>query len=424
MEAGADRYKIFVEICHRSPKFHEEFEEFHPVDWQYSDWVWMDKTTEGCLVRSTGGSKTFDTIIWLILRVLMYPKEHWAWVAAASGQLTQARQYFLMNPFVKKISGASGKEQINLLNGRHIYLRSATKGITGLRLDGIILDEEEMLQPNQVEIVYPQLHGRLSKSKTGKFFHLGTMQYMTLFMQNLNQYPTRVRPWNVCPWLVEAGKIQTYIDDGVMPNFEINMLYRCIADVPGGAFFTNLKSIDPYQYNQSNVIYGMDFGNLDHAVGVIVDRPNNKCTIVEEYKCDLEKDQTGFDFLRGSHVEGEGGGYNDSPRYSAKSQLMVKRIHATRVPMTHKFKQDRKLMARGFVVIEVIEKNCPETWLDMQGCQFGKDYLWLKDKTHGCHWVDAFMHSIKANSGRTWTGSPSRKNSIRQEQRRRERYRS
>jgi len=264
----------------------------------------------------------------------------------------------------------------------------------------------------------------------GKFFHLGTMEFQTLFMENLKNYPTRIRPWDTCPWLVEAGKIQRYIDEGILPNWEINMLYRCIPDVPGGAFFNNIKVIDPIDYNQSNVQYGQDFGNTDHAVGLFITELGwlnghkiRKCTIVEEYETDLEKDNTGFDFLRGSPVESEGGGYNDSPRYSAKSELMVKRINATRVPMTHKFKQDRKLMARGFQVIEIVGKNCPQTLVDMQGCQFGKDGLWLKDKTHGCHWVDCFFHAIEARRGGTYVETPSRSNALRQQQKRRERYR-
>lgn len=388
---GRERYEVYVELLHRASKFHEEYGEYEPVDWQYDDWIFLDETTEGCLVRSTGGSKTFDSILWLILRVLMHPKEKWAWVASASGQLTQAQLYFGDNPFVLKKMGASGKEKIILLNGSFIYLRSATVGITGLRLDGIMLDEEEMLQFNQVEMVYPQLHGRLTKSKVGKFFHLGTMQYATLFMDNLKQYSTRVRPWDTCPWLVKAGKIQKYIDEGIMPKFEINMLYRCIPSVPGGAFFENLKIVPDRPYDSNLVDYGMDFGATDHCVGKIVD--GDVCTIVEEYEKDIEGNNKVYDFLDGANVEAEGGGYNDDPRYSAKALMMTRRIGAIRVAATNKWKRDRKMRARGYKVIEIFE-SLFNIIKDMEGCRFGPDGLWLKNRETPCHGVDAFMHSL------------------------------
>ena len=260
-----------------------------------------------------------------------------------------------------------------------------------MRLDWLFLDEEEMLEPAQVEIVYPQLHGRLSKSKIGKFFHLGTMQYATLFMENIKKYPSSINSWELCPWLVDAGQIQGYIDKGIMPKFEIDMLYRCIASVPGGAFFENLKIIKPYKYDKNLVGYGMDHGSIDHCTGVIID--GKKCTVVEEYEKDIERDNTAYDFLDGADIETEGGGYNDDVRYSAKATMMSRRIGARKTLSTQKWKQNRKMYARGFDVIEIFE-TCEKTIKDLQGCRFGPDTLWLKNRETPCHKVDSFMRAI------------------------------
>jgi len=390
---GRKRYEFYVKLLHKSKRFHINYTDYIPVDFQYDDWLFMDETPELCLVRSCGGSKTFDTSLWVVLRVMLNPDEKWAWCAAASGQLLQARIFFSDNPFVKSISGGRGEEFINLVNGSRILFRGTTKSITGIRLDGIILDEEEMLEPNQVEVVYPQLHGRMTHSKVGKFFHLGTMEEGTQFMENIENYPSRIHDWLQCPWLVKAGQIQKHIDDGIMPKFEIDMLYRCIPSVAGGKFFANIKVIPPFEYDPIEVDYGVDFGGTDHVVGTIV--RGKRCIIVEEYEVDLERDHSALDFLDGAYVGAEGGGYNDAVKYSAKARLLTDRISATRIIPTNKYKTKRKMRARGFEVIEVVKVNCEKTLKDMKSCKFGPDGLWLKNKKTPCHWVDGYMLSLK-----------------------------
>lgn len=401
---GRERYEVYFEIMHRSRRFHENHNVYYPIDMQYKGWLWMDKTVEGCIVGAVGSSKTLDTVQWLILRVLMNPYEKWVWMAAEGGQLTQAMIYFTNNPFVKGIEGTTGKKVIMLKTGAFIYIRNATTGIAGLRLDGIILDEEEMLEPNQVEFVYPQLHARLANSSIGKFFHLGTMLNGTLFMRNIEKYPVIMRPWDDCPWLVKAGKIQRYIDEKIIPEWELNMLYRCIPTVPGGLFFHNLRVLDitkgrdnPLcQYDPDNLDWGFDFGGKDSGVGVFIE--GTVCTIAEEREVDIESNHAILDDLKGNNITAEGGMYNDDVRYSAKCQILVKRLGAKRILPTRKWKKLRKLQARGFTEIRIIKQNCKRTLLDMQSCMFDVNGLWLKDKKHPCHWVDGFMLAINCKN--------------------------
>lgn len=385
---GLEKYQYYTEVLRRW----DHYKHYNLVKFQYDDWLFMDEVDEAVFVRACGGSKTFDGVNWLVLRCSL-SMEKWAWLASASGQLQQARIYFREHPFVKSIKGTVGTEVINLYNGNIILLRGATASITGLRLDGIMLDEEEMLQPRQVEIVYPQLHGRLTFSSIGKFFHLGTMQAdAALFMGNIDKYPKKIHPWDECPWLVKAGHIQRLIDEGHTPEHTIDMLYRCIPTIPGGVFFHRLKEIEPYDYDPELVQYGIDFGGTDHVVGVIID--GDVCTVVEEREVDIEAYNDCLDDLAGHDVQAEGGMYNDDRRYSAKCQMMVRRINAKRQLPLVKWKKDTKMYARHFREIRVIKKNCPNTYIDMKSTTFGLDDLWLKDKRHPCHWVDAFMMAL------------------------------
>lgn len=354
----------------------------------------MDEQNEACFVRACGGSKTFDAVNWIVLRATLYPHEKWAWLAAASGQLDQARFYFQDHPFVENIKGSVGKEIIHLYSGARIIFRGTTASITGLRLDGIILDEEEMLQPRQVQLVYPQLHGRMTFSSVGKFFHLGTMQYdAPLFMENIENYPKKVHPWTESPWLVKAGHIQRLIDGGKTPEWEIDMLYRCIPTAPNGMLFPSVEDAAVI-YSPSEVQYGIDFGTQDMCVGIVI--RGKTCYVVEEYAFQVETNNGAYDFIKGRLCEVESNGYNDSDRFGKKASMMVQRIKATRQPCTNKWKQERQFIARQFDKIVVDRKKCPETWKDVKGAMFGPDGLYLKHETKApCHYLDSFLHAVK-----------------------------
>jgi len=254
------------------------------------------------------------------------------------------------------------------------------------------LDEEEMLEPRQIQLVYPQLHGRLTFSSVGKFFHLGTMQYdAPLFMENVANYPTKIHDWTQCPWLIKAGHIQRLIDDGKTPEWTIDMLYRCIPSAPNGLLFATVEE-GTIQYKDEEVQYGMDFGKEDNCVGVVI--RGKICYVVEEYAFQLELYPSAYDFINGRPCEAEGGGYNDSEKYGEKSLLMMQRIHASKHAVTEKWKSERQIIARQFDLIIIDKKMCPNTYTDVKGASFGPDGVYLKNTLHPCHYLDAYFHSI------------------------------
>jgi len=319
------------------------------------------------------------------------------------GQLEQARVYFRENPAVREITNARSSSTyiVKLWTGDEIRCGIISTSNLGLRVDGILYDEFEDLQIKQQIEIYPQMAGMMTASTIHKEVYLGTRWIATLFDEYVDQYPTMIRPWDDIPWLVESGMIQKKIDEGVTPEWEIDMLYRCIATAPSGLLFPQIYSLgEDFTYKQEEVRYGLDFGSKDMCVGVIID--GDDLLVVEEYAFELEQNHEVFDFLKGNSVEAESGGYNDSDKYAAKSILLGQRIGCKRQPVTNKWKSKRQMEARDFNIY-CSRRRTPNTYSDIKGAQFDPSTgLYLKDNAHPCHWLDAFFHSIHKPTYEVW----------------------
>ena len=348
------------------------------------DWEFAWDNNNCCILRSRGGSKTFDFINWVIFRAVRC-NERWMWITPKSGQLRQAKVYFMENPLVKSIRNLNNMSYIvTLWNGSNIICGIISTSNLGMRVDGIIYDEFEDLQIKQEEEVYPQMSGMLTTSTTHKQIYLGTRWINTLFDEYCNKYPTKTRPWDKIKWLVDSGMIKAEIDEGVTPDWQIDLLYRCIPTLPGGLLFPNIH-ISPIPSSYTPNRYGLDFGSKDMCVGVYI--KDKECYILEEYEVELERFNDALDFIKGS-VEVEAGGYN-----TAKADMMIKRVRAHGVPVTREWKSERQMKGRG-MNIYVDPERTPNVYKDLKGATFGPDGLYLKNTTHPCHWLDAFLHTL------------------------------
>jgi len=369
---------------------------FNRYDFQFDDWAKASLTQKAVFVRSRGGSKTNDFVDWLIFHVLR-THEQWGWLSAKSGQLSQALTYVRQNPFVQYVKNMSGKYDVTLWTGKTIRFGIISTSNLGLRLDGIVYDEFEDLQPKQQTDVYPQMAGMMTHSPVHKEIYLGTLWIATLFNEYAELYPCVVRPWDTIPWLVAAGMIQDEIDAGITPGWTIDLQYRCIPSSPTGLVFPRLIVEDLGEIHHSqDMLFGIDFGATDHCVGLQFD--GGDVYVLEEYEVVLEDFNGALDVLKGYTVEAESGGYNDSDRYAAKCTLMKQRLGARGVPVTNKWKGERVMRARGFKV-HVDKVLTPGVYKDLKACVYGPDGLYLKDAVHPNHFLDAFLHAIGAQPG-------------------------
>ena len=365
-------------------------------DIQIDDWEMASNEIECCFLRSRGGSKTKDFTDWIIFRVLR-TGERWAWLSSKSGQLDQAMIYVRENPFVQRVQRlANGKYNVILWNACIIRFGIISTSNLGLRVDGIVYDEEQENKGIQRTETYPQMAGMLTASVIHKQVHLGTRWINTLLDEHIETYPTSIRDWEQCPWLVKAGFIAKEISDGFTPDWEIDLLYRCIATAPGGMFFPSIILEDLSDHKITNeMLYGIDYGATDHIVGVEI--AGVDCYLLEEYEVDIETHPSCVDFMKGQKVESEGGGYNVDARYSAKGLLVQQRVASSLVAVTQKWKDQRKMYGRR-LRIHMDKNRTPGTTKDVKGATFGPDGYYLKNTANPCHWLDAFLHAIMANT--------------------------
>lgn len=368
---------------------------------QIDDWEWTWKKDHACHCRSRGGSKTFDFVNYTIFRVIR-TKERWAWIAAKGGQLTQASIYFEQNPLVSgkvvKTVANSRKEYMKLVDNSMILIGIVSTSNLGLRLDGIVLDEEEDMENKQSEEVYPQMEGMMTTSQTGQFLHLGTLWINTRFNENVEVYPTKLRPWDQISWLMNSPKMLKIMNNKNIPEWEKDLLYRCIATSPHGVLFPNLILIESPNDMPKPERYGFDFGGEDVSVGI--NRPSRlEIWICEEQAYDLERFPNAANHLLGKPVEAESGGYNSNDKYGNKCAILAQNVQAMPVPCTNQWKANRQKEARE-ATIYICRELTPRTFKDLKNSVFGPDGLYKKNTTtHQCHWLDAFLHAIGAGRG-------------------------
>ena len=378
---------------------------FEREDFQYDDWKIASEKRKAVFVRSRGGSKTNDFVDWLIFYVLR-TNQQWAWLSCKSGQLSQAMTYVRQNKFVKQVRNMSGKYDVTLWSGKVIRFGIISTSNLGLRVDGIVYDEFEDLQAKQQADVYPQMAGMMTHSPIHKEIYLGTLWIATLFNEYSETLYCVVRPWDTIPWLVKSGMIQDEINEGVTPEWTIDLQYRCIPSSPTGLLFPNLIVEDlSDMVVTDDVQYGLDFGATDHCVGLLI--KGNDVYVIAEYEVILEQHNNALDFLKGRIVEAESGGYNDSDRYAAKCKLMKQHVGAIGMPVTNKWKSERLMLSRRYT-IHVDKNRTPGIYRDLKSGVYGPDGLYLKDVVHPNHWLDAFFHAVGTGPSKVYGTTETR----------------
>lgn len=356
------------------------------IPWQIDDWQMANRLTKCCFCRSRGGSKTNDFVDWLIWRVIVY-KERAAWLTAKSGQLDMALYYCRINPcvsYIKTYPGGNTKFDVVLHTGLAIRFGIISTSNLGLRLDILVIDEEEDMSAKQSTDIYPQMDGMLSTSPIHKTIHLGTLWINTVFNENAKAFPTQLRPWRECPWLVKAGAIQDVIDAKVVPQWTIDLLYECKETKPGGLVFPNIILYHTPTPLCENITQGVDFNAVPHHSLVRLGKFNKCNWILKEeafiYKRDDEELQAR---CLEYPTEIETGGWNDTyaPRLTGVDGS----------PFTTSIKADRiGLLLK--IPLMVNPQIVPKTYKDIKSC------VWSENgtiDTSKLHFLAALMHSEK-----------------------------
>lgn len=327
---------------------------------------------------------------WIILHCLRNRNERWAWLASHSGQLTQAKVYFLSNKFVKGTKFINKQEFMELWNGNLLYIGIITKSVLGMRFKGIIFDEEEAMDEKQSQMIYPMIRGRLSGSSLHDYhlIHIGTRELRTVFNENTKRFPTSIVSWTDCPWLANSRFVRDEIKK--MAEWEVNLYYNCLEDTPHGLVFAkNLQFVSKdeiVQYLPSHA--GIDI-NANEAV-VKIHRNGKLIVIGQEYTTDFIHNLSSLDELKGLSSEVEDGGYNEK-----EAELIAMRIGARKQKWDNEMKSIRQAKARECTIL-LCKELTPNIAKDLENTPYDPSTgLYYKHPTKNpCHWLDAFLHAL------------------------------
>ena len=361
------------------------------VQWQVADWRFLDDNDEMCILRSRKASKTFDIMDWLILRVMM-TGEKWAWLSCQMGQLTEAYFAALKHPWVVGTKWVLKKQYMELIDGSSFVFGNLSLSNLGLGLDGMIVDEEQSMENKQTTDVYPQMRPMMAISN-GKIIHTGTRWIDTIFDYNIEHYPTSTHDWLSCPWLSGPDSfIRREIASGVRPNWEIDLLYRCLPTLPGGSVFPNILAID-YMPNCHSISQGVDFNAEPGHTFIRLGRCNEGLVAMKEELFLYHRDD---DLLQDRCLEYptevESGGWNDvhAPNITGVKKAPFTEGKKNELDKNGKPFRIREMLCQPLLVNRLVT---PHLWKDLFKARYGMDG---KVDTGPLHWLAAAMHAVTA----------------------------
>lgn len=217
-------------------------------EWQrYQMGVIVDpRHTETLIIRSRGGSKTFDMMIVL----LYYAMLGFAVIfgVAKGPQLTQPQKY--LHQIVNKCFLKFSIDQHKFLERSCLFKNGGTFEIVHMteanvrskRCDVLYYDEESQIE----ELAYDASQPMLSKSKLAKIIHGSTPQKGTVFEKNYRRLQQEGKPVFSRKWY-EIGYINKELIDRekkTKPAWYFRQEYECSFEAPMGKVFTDVLEHD------------------------------------------------------------------------------------------------------------------------------------------------------------------------------------
>ena len=366
------------------------------VQWQIDDWMFIDEQIECCILRSRKASKTYDLVNWLFMRVTA-TGEKWAWLSSQMGQLNEAYLAMTQHPWFKCKTWILKKQYIELIDGSKFVFGHISLGQLGLGLDGLIIDEEQSMEKKQAEEVYPQMRPMMAISG-GKIIHTGTRWIDTPFDYNVDHLPTSTHDWTMCPWLFKNGSPDTFIAreiaSGIRPDWEIDLLYRCIPTLPGGKVFPNIVLWSGPMPDCYPITQGVDFnalpGHTFEQLGRFVD---GLIALKEEIYLYKRDDDLLQEACLEYPTEVEAGGWNDvyAPNMYGVTKVPFTEGKKDKVDPKGKPERIRRLLMQPWFINPDVT---PGLYDDVRKARYGADG---KVDTGDLHFLAAAMHAITAD---------------------------
>lgn len=362
------------------------------ITWQIEDWKFIDAQQECCILRSRKASKTHDLMDWLIQHVAI-TGEKWAWLSCQMGQLNEALLAASKHPWYKGLKWVLKKQYIELINGTCFVFGHISLGMLGLGLHGMIIDEEQSMEENQALNVYPQMRPMMAITN-GKIIHTGTRWIDTIFDYNCSHYPLSTHDWTQCPWLFyDDSFIDREIRSHIRPEWEIDLLYRCIPTLPGGSVFPNVVELVGAPPECHPISQGVDFNALPGHILIRLGWCAQGLFALKEecflYKTDDDRLQRRCNEFP---TEIESGGWNDiyAPNMMGVAKAPFTEGSKTEVDHNGKPERIRLLLQQPLLINRLLT---PHLWNDVHRARYDDNG---KVDTGDLHYLAAAMHAVTA----------------------------
>jgi len=357
-------------------------------------------------VRCRRGGKTRDMSLLAIFFSLC--GQPVIWFAPATDQLKAAVEWCMANPFCTNIT----QNEVNILNSPSFDLSILTKGKTASKGRSIIFfDEGGKIDINLLQYEYFKYARAIVADKfafggESHIIHASTPAVGTALentyrdLLKLNAKLVSFHTYLDCWWITEEWVLS---EEEKNDKWYTDQEYRCLFVPRGGALLNNIVIID-YQKEGLDLKssgWGVDYNVTMTFAGIFTNPDQTDCWVTEELDLDYFQDgqrQEAEEILDNGMCEVEDGGFN-----WYISRVMSRDFNVKKSEWLKEQKGERLTKAKKFDHIYVDPKRTPKLYADLSSAIYhGTQNIWLKDKRHPCHWLDAFMHAIGAGIKRVY----------------------
>lgn len=380
----AVRLKIFAKYCLGGVELE---------DWQIQDLCLIITHKESAVCWSRRIGKTFCMSILAIWFAVQ--GQHGLFLVAGMDQLVQPKIYWSSMAIVTNVT----EEWIYVAYQPMIHLNCMTD--KNARSSGnywVIFDEEAAIDSNKQYLVHVASI-TVRNYQDSHIVHVSTAKRGTTFEENFFRLES-LKATSYHPYTDVQGRYidkEKILDDkNIMPQWLWEQEYLCKWVASGGSVFHNLVE---YAINPSHIpnMVGIDWNKSGHTLVYLYrhDEDNTIYVLKEEW-IDPDQHQLGlnFDYLESitkqwpfCKIYVEDGGYNEAWAIEASSKFGCIKVQPK--PMD----KSLRLMEALKYQIKVDPKTSPFLWKELRSAGWDLHKMtYLKDITHTCHYLDAFMN--------------------------------
>jgi len=394
--------------------------------WQVEDILISIYSRESVWIRSRRGGKSRDlTLLATFFSIVQLPV---IWFAAASDQLQQSQEYFMMNPFIEGIY----ENEVRIINSPSIDLSVLTSGRTASKGRAVIIFDEggKVQQGLKIYEYYTYSRAIIADSFAfGGDVHVisaSTPALLTAIQTDydavrlINPDAVSVHPYTDCWWISESWVKQ---EEMTNDTDYVDQEYRCIFTCRQGIVYSNIQleskeTILKYLADSA----GIDINLKEALVFVGITRDEqlvNHIWLLGEKEVNWVENNTCYDELQPSNriqirtfifhtshtffTECENGGYNEK-----EAHWILNHIPNVSLQTWEEEKKQERMRFAQHSIIHCCPELTPNTYRDLKTCiKHPLKGIYLKDAQHPNHWHEAFLHALRNNNNQFITDLPS-----------------